>query len=59
MLAVAERMYDELHKDRPWHDGTETVWAEKFSQMTPWHYRDGVSLYLAKTDENPEDRFLG
>lgn len=25
--------------------------------MTPWHYRDGTDVYLAETDENPDDLF--
>lgn len=59
MLAVADRLYDDLHKDRPWHDGKERIWSKEFSKLTPWHYRDGVMLYLAETDENPDDDFLG
>lgn len=56
---MVNRIYDELHKDRPWHDGTEAIWAAEYSKVTPWHYRDGVSIYLAKFDENPDDDFLG
>lgn len=58
MLAVANRRYDKIHEGREWHDGTETIWAEEFSNLTPWHYRDGVTIYLAETDENPDDDFL-
>lgn len=57
-LAVAERLFDALHEDEPWHDGSFTVWAKEFSPATPWHYRDGTTVYLAETDENPDDLFL-
>jgi len=33
-------------------------WSEKPSRLTPFHYRDGVTVYLAETDENPDDNFL-
>lgn len=51
-------MYQELHKDQEWHDGTFTIWSDKFSKLTPWHYTDGVSIWLAPVDADPEDEFL-
>jgi hypothetical protein len=56
---VAQRKYDKLHEQRPWHDGTETVWNEKYSLLTPFHYRDGTSLWVSKHDLTPDDMFLG
>lgn len=26
--------------------------------MTPFHFRDGVSIYLSPVDERPDDDFL-
>lgn len=57
-LAAANRKYDELHKDRPYHDGSETVWSETPTVLTPFHYRDGVTIFLAATELNPDDDFL-
>ena len=57
-LAVAERTFDHLHKDAPWHDGSFQVWRKEFSPETPWHYKDGTTLYLSEVDENPDDHFL-
>ena len=57
MRAVAERMYEKLHEDKPWHDGKFQIWGEKYSSITPWHYKDGVTIYLARTNENPDDKF--
>lgn len=52
------RLFDLLHEDAPYHDGKEQIWQEKPSRLTPFHYRDGVTIYLAETDENPDDAFL-
>jgi hypothetical protein len=57
--AAARRMYDELHKGKPFHDGTFTDWAEKFSTATPFHYLDGVEIWVSRQDLTPDDDFLG
>lgn len=57
-LAAANRLYDKRHEDEPYHDGSETIWTEKPTRLTPFHFRDGVTIYLAETDENPDDDFL-
>jgi hypothetical protein len=57
-LASAEAKYDELHKDLPFHDGTFSNWAPERSSQTPFHYRDGVSLWVANIDLTPDDDFL-
>lgn len=57
--AVANWLYDRAHKDRPYHDGTFTIWQEKRSLLTPFHYRDGVTIWLSKDDLTPDDDFLG
>lgn len=57
--AYAEAKYDEIHDLRPFHDGTFTKWGEKRTTRTPYHYRDGVTLWVAETDLTPHDHFLG
>lgn len=51
-------MYDALHKDEPFHDGKEQSWSKTPDRIHRFHYRDGVTIYLAETDENPDDNFL-
>lgn len=55
---AAERAYEDLHEKRPWHDGTFTVWTSERTQSTPFHYLDGVGIYVAPIDVNPGDNFL-
>lgn len=54
-----EARYNDLHREQPYHDGTFTHWTEKRTERTPFHYRDGVSLWLSPTDDTPDDDFLG
>jgi hypothetical protein len=58
-LASAEATYDDLHKDLPFHDGTFKSWAPERSKQAPFHYRDGVSIWVTSIDLTPEDDFLG
>lgn len=58
-LEAAKRLYEKRHKDQPYHDGTETIWAEEPSQLTPFHFSDGVTIWLSREDLTPEDDFLG
>lgn len=57
-LAGAQAQWDALHKDRPYHDGSFTSWAEDRSPAHPYHYNDGVSIYIAAEDVAPDDEFL-
>lgn len=56
-LAAAQRAYDRLHKDKPFHDGTFKTWAAEESELTPFHYMDGVRIYVSTEDRNPGDLF--
>ncbi len=47
-----------MHEERPFHDGTETVWASERSRATPYHFSEGVKIYVAEFDVNPDDQFL-
>lgn len=57
-LASAQRQWEALHKDRPYHDGTFRSWAEKASTAHPYHYSDGVVVWVSDEDLTPEDGFL-
>lgn len=56
--AAAQRRYREIHQDRPYHDGTFTNWTAEPTTGTPYHYLDGVEIYVAEVDINPGDEFL-
>lgn len=55
----ANRRYDELHAAKPYHDGSFERWAAERSPEFPFHYRDGVRLWVADSDLSPDDDFLG
>lgn len=56
--AAADRIYSELHEARPYHDGTFKNWVEKPSPAFPYHFSDGVTVFVAASDLNPDDDFL-
>lgn len=56
--AAAEWRYDQLHEDAPFHDGTFANWSEKRTKDAPYHYRDGVNVWVAPTDLGLGGRFL-
>lgn len=58
-LAAAQWRYSQMHEDRPYHDGTFTKWAKERSAKYPYHADDGVTIWVAETDLNPHDHFLG
>lgn len=58
-LAAVRHKYEALHNDQPWHDGTFTLWADKRSDDYPFHYLDGVEIWVSPEDLTPEDDFLG
>lgn len=57
-LAAVNRLYDLLHEDAPYHDGTFERWAKEPSREYPFHYRDGVTIWLSATDLTPDEDFL-
>lgn len=57
--AGAQARYEALHKDRPYHDGGFKNWASERSVSHPYHFRDGVTIWAASEDANPDDNFLG
>jgi hypothetical protein len=58
-LASANATYDELHEGMPYHDGRFKSWAKERGEQTPFHYRDGVTIWVASADLTPDDDFLG
>jgi hypothetical protein len=55
--AAAQALYDDLHKDRPFHDGSFTSWSKTRSKAHPFHHNDGVTIGSAAEDINPWDEF--
>lgn len=57
-IEAARRRYADLHKERPYHDGSFKVWAKEASPDFPFHYDDGVTQWLATEDLAPWDMYL-
>lgn len=55
--AAAERLYTQLHEDKPYHDGTWQSWAKEPSRTHPFHASDGVTIWVAPVDLQPGDKF--
>lgn len=62
-LAAANWRYDNRHKELAFHDGTFPTdlgaWVKERSASHPYHYRDGVRIWIHDSDLNPEDEFIG
>lgn len=58
-LAAANRRYAMLHEGAPYHDGSFARWAKEPSADFPFHYLDGVTIWLSPVDLTPDDDFLG
>lgn len=48
---AAKRIHDLEYEKKQWHDGTFTTWAEKFSEETPNHFLDGVTVWVSETPD--------
>lgn len=57
-LAAANAKYDTKHKAAPYHDGTFKSWVKERTPSHPYHYRDGVAIWMHDVDLAPEDQFL-
>lgn len=57
--AAASWRYQHIHEDEPFHDGTFTHWSATRSVDTPYHFGDGVSVWVSPQDLTPDDDFLG
>lgn len=58
-LEAVRGLYAELHKEQPFHDGTFTFWAEKRTKAHPFHFNDGVTIWLSPVELDSADEFLG
>lgn len=56
--AAADWLYGDLHEKAPFHDGTFKEWSAKRTQATPYHFRDGVHIWVSREDLTPGDDFL-
>lgn len=59
VLADAQARYDEQHKTMQWHDGSFESWGSERSPEHPFHFKTGVTIWLAESDLTPHDHFLG
>lgn len=58
-LAGAQALYAALHKDAPFHDGSFANWSADRSRDFPFHFSDGVTIWMSPTELAPDDKFLG
>lgn len=64
-LEADNARYDAMHEAQPYHngvirpDGTFESTSAKRTPQHPYHYKAGVTIREAETDENPHDHFLG
>ena len=56
--AAAAALWAQMHAERPYHDGTESLFSEKRTRATPYRYDEGVTLFVSEVDLNPDDQFL-
>lgn len=57
--ASANALYDKRHDALPFHDGTFESWAKHRTPSHPYHFRDGVTVWVHTEDLAPDDDFLG
>lgn len=57
-LAAAQRLYDLIHSESPYHDGSFASWSKEPSREFPFHYTDGVTIWLSPVELAPDDDFL-
>lgn len=55
---AAEAKYEALHKERPYHDGRFTSWGKTRTERHPYHFREGVTIWVDPRDLTPDDNFL-
>lgn len=55
---AAAWMYADKHEDAPFHDGTFESWSKDRSASHPFHYGDGVRIWVSREDLTPDDLFI-
>lgn len=48
----------DLHEALPYHDGQYRNWGKERTASTPYRYDDGVTIWVANYDVDPDDKFL-
>lgn len=60
---AAQARYRDLHEAAPYHDGTfpddPSAWSATRSETHPYHFGEGVTIWVAPVDLNPHDHFIG
>lgn len=57
-LKWVQARYKKIHEKAPYHDGTFRIWDKERTTITPFHYDEGVHLWLSREDLSPDDDFL-
>lgn len=57
-LAAAERKWASLHEETPFHNGDFTSWSKDRSDSHPYHFQDGVRLWVSDVDYDPDGSWL-
>ena len=56
---AAVARWAKLHEKEPYHDGSFQVWSKTRTPETPYHYDDGVTIWVTDTDHGIGGDFLG
>lgn len=46
---AAEARLERLHGEKPWHDGARSIWSEKQTPRTPYHYTHGMRVIVLES----------
>jgi hypothetical protein len=57
-LKFAQRRFEKLHEDEPYHDGYFRFWSKEPTKRCPFHYTDGATIFLSPEDLNLGGDFL-
>lgn len=50
--------YEQAHKQLKYHDGTFKAWSAERSPQFPFHFNDGVRIWVSQENHTPDDKFL-
>lgn len=57
-LASLRARYAAQHEKKPFHDGTFHGWSAERTPDAPFHFTDGVSLYVSEQEPAEGEDFL-
>ena len=55
---MADRKYGLKHDEQPYHNGRGGNWSKKPTKKAPFHFRDGVRVWVSQYDLTPDYPFL-